>query len=143
MRMMTLLLRIVLFSSRFVLSTARNIRREIHRTPDVRQGEWFMPAADAGTGLCRSPHLLGSSHVRSEHGRRAHHSANRVQCIQALPPWRRQQLRRRCFAWPPVTSMTGAPWAKQFLPLLPFATVVGSVAVSSPSLKPVTTRIHP
>src|SRR6516162_6800023 len=89
-----------------------------------------MPAADAGNGLCRSPHLLGSNHVRLEHGQRS--------------PWRRQQLRRRCFAWPPVTSMTGAPCAKQFLPLPPFLAVVGgSAAVSSPSLKPVTTRIHP
>src|SRR5262249_35241666 len=69
---------------------------------------------------------------------------DRVQCFRALPPRRRQQLRRRCFAWPPVTSMTGAPWAKQFLPFPPFVAVVaGSVAVPSPSLKPVTTRIHP
>ena len=34
-----------------------------------------MPAANAGTGVCRSPPLLGSNHIRSEHGRRAHHGA--------------------------------------------------------------------
>src|SRR5262249_51447244 len=51
------------------------------------------------------------------------------------------------FGSPPFTSTTGAPWATQFMPLPPLlavvVVVVGSVAVSSPSLKPVTTRIHP
>ena len=32
-------------------------------------------SSDAGTGLRRSPHLIGDSHVRLEPGRRTHHGA--------------------------------------------------------------------
>src|SRR5262249_49664731 len=34
-----------------------------------------MPAEDAGTGPCRSPHLMVDSHVHSEPGGRPHHGA--------------------------------------------------------------------
>src|SRR6516165_1343046 len=89
-------------------------------------------------------HLMGDSHVRLEPGRRIHHGA--WMASNPFPgssrPACQSQLTFSCFASPPDTSMTGAPWATQFLgplPLLFFAVVV----VSSASFTPLITRMHP
>ena len=88
--------------------------------------------------------LMGDSHVRLEPGRRIHHGA--WMASNPFPgssrPACQSQLTFSCFASPPDTSMTGAPWATQFLgplPLLFFAVVV----VSSASFTPLITRMHP
>src|SRR5262249_47987698 len=85
-----------------------------------RPRRWLMPATNAGTRPCRSPHLPGSSHVRSESGRRAPSwRLNGVQWIGALRRWRRHSGSCASAASPrPVYFDDGrALGATQFLPL--------------------------